>query len=189
MAWKLLRRTAHYLHFLPTHTLPAPVDSRKFTFSFVETREFTDKFTDKFADKFDDKNMQAGMCTFSQVAVSGNSAPVSRRRRRSAGGQADEADARVELDGALELEQRDVVVQRLPVVVVVDVGGGHAARLSARVRALAAQVVVPDAHEHRLAVAHQAARARGRNLRDATSGCFTWRPETARAKESVHYNV
>lgn len=101
-------------------------------------------------------NPQRDGTAFSQVAVSSDGAPVTRRRGRSAGGQADEAYARVELDGALELEERDVVVQRLPVVVVVDVGGGHTARLRARVRALATEVVVADAHEHRLAVAHQA---------------------------------
>lgn len=52
---------------------------------------------------------------------------------------------------AQQFQQRDIIIQRLAVVVVVDVGGRHAQRLRAGRAVLARQVVVADAHEYRFA--------------------------------------
>ena len=46
----------------------------------------------------------------------------------------------------MELEQGDVVVQRLAVVVVVDVGGGHPEGLGPGGPVLLGQVVVTNSH-------------------------------------------
>ena len=46
----------------------------------------------------------------------------------------------------MELQQRDVVIQRLAVVVVVDVGRGHSKGLSAGAAELLGQVVVTNSH-------------------------------------------
>ena len=50
----------------------------------------------------------------------------------SPGWETHEAHPLLEVGLAVELQQRDVVVQRLAVVVVVDVGGGHPQSLSSR---------------------------------------------------------
>jgi len=62
------------------------------------------------------------------------------------GRQAHQAHAVLELGLPVQLEQRDVVVQRLRVVIVVDVRGGHAQRLGARASVFPGQVVVAHAH-------------------------------------------
>ena len=59
--------------------------------------------------------------------------------------QTDEAHSLLEVGLAVELEQGDVVVQRLTVVVVVDVGGGHPQGLSPRGPVLLSQIVVTNA--------------------------------------------
>lgn len=59
--------------------------------------------------------------------------------------QTDEAHSLLEVGLAVELEQGDVVVQRLAVVVVVDVGGGHPQGLSPRGPVLLSQIVVTNA--------------------------------------------
>lgn len=57
----------------------------------------------------------------------------------------------------MQLQQGDVVVQRLRVVVVVYVRGGHAQRLRARAPVLPGQVVVAHPHVDRVAGPHYAA--------------------------------
>lgn len=74
------------------------------------------------------------------------------------GGQADQADPFLELSLPVQLQQRDVVVQRLAVVVVVDVGRGHSQCLGPGAAVLPRQVVVPDSHVDRVPGPHDAAR-------------------------------
>ena len=56
----------------------------------------------------------------------------------------------LELRLAMELEEGDVVVQRLAVVVVVDVGGGHPQCLRPRGPVLLREVMVPNTHVDRV---------------------------------------
>ena len=58
----------------------------------------------------------------------------------------------------MQLEQGDVVVERLGVVVVVDVGGGHPQGLGAGRAELLGQVVVAHAHVDGVAGADDAKR-------------------------------
>lgn len=67
------------------------------------------------------------------------------------GRQAHQTDAVAQLRLAVQLQQRNVIVQRLAVVIVMDVRGGHAQRLRARATELARQIVVADAHVDRIA--------------------------------------
>lgn len=64
----------------------------------------------------------------------------------------------LKLSLAVQLQQRDIIVQRLAVVVVMDVGGGHTQGLRARGAVLARQVVVTHAHVYRVARANDAGR-------------------------------
>ena len=57
---------------------------------------------------------------------------------------------------AVQLEQRDVVVESLRVVVVVDVGGGHADGLGAGRAEFLREVVVADADVYRVTSANDA---------------------------------
>lgn len=82
--------------------------------------------------------------TFAHVAVAGHGAPAARLRDGSSGGQADDADARLQFRLPLELEEGNVVVQRLAVVIVVDVGGGHSEGLGSGASVAAREVVVSD---------------------------------------------
>ena len=70
--------------------------------------------------------MNGKVLTFSHVAVAGYGAPATRCRYGASGRQADDADAGFQLSLALKFQQGDVIVQCLAVVVVMDVGGGHA---------------------------------------------------------------
>ena len=58
---------------------------------------------------------------------------------------------------SVQFEQRDVVVERLRVVVVVDVGGGDTQRLCALGAVLGGQVVVADPHVDGVTGPHDAA--------------------------------
>lgn len=91
------------------------------------------------------------------VPVTGDGASFAGRVVDAARGQAHQAHAVLELGLTVQLEQRDIVVQRLRVVVVVDVRGGHAQRLRARAAVLTGQVVVANAHVDRVAGPHDAA--------------------------------
>ena len=63
---------------------------------------------------------------------------------RASGRKADEADALLEVGLAVELQDGDVVVQRLRVVVVVDVGRGHPQGLGSGAAELLGEVVIAD---------------------------------------------
>ena len=79
-----------------------------------------------------------------EVTASG---PASQPHLRCAPGrQTREADSLLQVGLAVQLEESDVVVQRLAVVVVVDVGGGHPEGLSPRRAVPLSEVVV--AHPH-----------------------------------------
>lgn len=97
---------------------------------------------------------------FAHVPVPGDGAPFAGRVADAPGGQAHQAHAVLELGLPVQLQQRNVVVQRLRVVVVVDVRGGHAQRLRPRATVLPCQIVVAHAHVYRVARSHYAVNAR-----------------------------
>ena len=84
--------------------------------------------------------------TFSHVAISCDSASLSGSLARPSGWQTDETYSLFQLRLPVQLEDGDVVVQRLWVVVVVDVGRGHSKGLSAGAAELLGQVVVTNSH-------------------------------------------
>lgn len=94
------------------------------------------------------------------VPVPGDGAPFAGRVVDASGRQAHQAHAVLELGLPVQLQQRDVVVQRLRVMVVVYVRGGHAQRLRARAPVLPGQVVVAHAHVDGVARPHDAANTR-----------------------------
>ena len=61
---------------------------------------------------------------------------------RSPRRQADKTDSLLEVGLSVKFEQGDVIVQRLAVVVVVDVGGGHSEGLGPRAPVLLSQIMV-----------------------------------------------
>jgi len=99
------------------------------------------------------------------VAVAGDGAPLSRLLAGAPGRQADQADALLQVGLAVQLEQGDIVVQSLRIVVVVDVGGGHAQRLGAGRAELLRQVVVAHPHVDGVSRADDAAKRERRGTR------------------------
>ena len=97
------------------------------------------------------------LLTFSHVSVSCDGAPLSRLLTRASGRQTNQTDALLEVGLAVQLQQGDVVVEGLRVVVVVDVGRGHAQRLSAGGTELLGQIVVAHADVNRVSGANDAA--------------------------------
>lgn len=90
--------------------------------------------------------MELLQLTFSHVAVAGDSAALAGRLTNTARWQAHETYSVAQLRLAVQLEQRYVIVQRLTVVVVVDVGSGDPKRLRAGAPVLARQVVITHSH-------------------------------------------
>ena len=71
-------------------------------------------------------------------------------------GQTDHTHSLLEVRLSVEFEQRDVVVQRLAVVVVVDVGGGHPQCLGSGGTVLLGQVVVSHTNVDGVSGSHDA---------------------------------
>jgi len=92
--------------------------------------------------------------SFSHVAVAGYGAPATRCRYGASGRQADDADAGFQLSLALKFQQGDVIVQCLAVVVVMDVGGGHAQCLCSGTAVSAGQIVISNADVDGVTRAH-----------------------------------
>ena len=72
------------------------------------------------------------LLTFSHVAVTGNRALLAGGLAGAASGETHQTDSVSQVGLPVQLQQSDVVVQRLAVVVVVYVSGGHAQSLRAR---------------------------------------------------------
>lgn len=89
--------------------------------------------------------------TFAHVAVARNRTTLARRMANTTCWQANQTDAISQLRLAVQLEQRNVVVQRLAIVVVVYISGGHTQRLGARTAIFTCQIVVTHAHIDRIA--------------------------------------
>lgn len=85
------------------------------------------------------------LLTFSHVSVSRHSTSLSSHLAGSSGGQAGQADTLLQIGLTVQFQERDVVVQGLGVVIVVDVGGGDAEGLGTGTAELLGQVVVPNA--------------------------------------------
>jgi len=101
---------------------------------------------------------------FAHITVSGDRAPFSGRVADAPCWQAHQAHAIFELGLTVELEQGDVVVQRLRIVVVVDVRGGHPECLCTRAPVLSGQVMVAHAHVDRVTGPHNAEKSSGVNV-------------------------
>lgn len=90
------------------------------------------------------------MFTFSHVPVPRDRAALIGRMAHPPSGEADQADSPLQFSLPLQPQQGDVVVQRLAVVVVVNVRCGHAQGLRTRRPILASQVMVADTHIDRI---------------------------------------
>lgn len=88
---------------------------------------------------------------FAHVAVASDCASFAGRMADATRWQAHQTHAVPQFGLPVQFQQRNVVVQRLAVVVVVNVCGGHAQRLRTRASELARQIVVADAHIDRIA--------------------------------------
>lgn len=95
--------------------------------------------------------------TLAHVAVTGDRATFSGRVTDSPCRQTNQTDAIPQLRLAVQLEQRDIIVQRLAVVIVVNVCGGHTQCLGSGTAVLAGQIVIAHAHIDRIAGTHNAA--------------------------------
>ena len=97
------------------------------------------------------------LLTFSHVSVSGDCTPLSGLLTRASSRKTDEANSFLEVGLSVKLQNGDVVVQRLRVVVVVDVGRGHPEGLRSRAAELLREVVITDADVDGVAGADDAA--------------------------------
>lgn len=104
-----------------------------------------------------DLQLVASVLTFAHVAVAGDRAALAGRMADAARRQTDQTDAIPQLRLAVQLEQRNVIVQRLAVVIVVYIGRGHAQRLGAGTAIFTGQIIVTHAHIDGIAGAHNAA--------------------------------
>ena len=83
--------------------------------------------------------------TFSHVSVASDGAAFAGWLAGSSGRKADKANALLQVGLTVQLQNRNVIVQRLRVVIVMDVGRGHPQSLSAWTSELLRQIVVANA--------------------------------------------
>lgn len=107
--------------------------------------------------KYVGRRRQFVAITFAHVAVTGDRAAFAGGVTDAARRQAHQADALFQLGLAVQLEQCNVVIQRLAVVIVMDVGGGNAQCLSAGAAVLPGQIVVAHPHVNCIARPNYAA--------------------------------
>lgn len=96
--------------------------------------------------------------TFAHVPVASDRTALARRMTDTTCRQANQTDAISQLRLAVQLEQRNVIVQRLAIVVMVYISGGHAQRLGAGTAIFACQIVITHTYIDRIAGANNAAR-------------------------------
>jgi len=99
---------------------------------------------------------QRDRARFTHVPVPGHRAPLTGRVADPPSGQAHQAHAVLELGLPVQLEQRDVVVQRLRIVIVMDVRGGHPEGLRTRAPVFPGQVVITHPYVDGVSGSHDA---------------------------------
>jgi len=96
--------------------------------------------------------------TLAHVAVTGDRATFSRRMTDSTCWQTNQTDAIPQLRLSVQLEQRNIIVQGLTVVIVVNICGGYTKCLCSGTAVLAGQIVVSNTHIDGITGTHNAAK-------------------------------
>lgn len=98
--------------------------------------------------------------TLSHVAITSNRAPFASGMTDTSRRQANQTNSVFQLRLAVKLQQSDIVVERLAIVIVVDVRRRDAQGLSARTSVLTSEIVIAHSHVDRVSGPHDAGNER-----------------------------